>query len=604
MANQRRSRSVVVRDRNDHSPNHFTYSPLDTTLDGIRLVIVEPSISTKDVVRCRLVHVTFGQMPKYEALSYTWGTEEPKNSIFLNDKAFQVRDNLRDALVRLRLPDKERVLWIDAMCINQDDIQERNRQVRIMPHIYNRAQMVLVWLGSAEDYSATQRWETNTSIHFMLRHGSEVPVTRGLLFKEMGGVDYWNRVWIIQEIGKARRIRIHYGSVVIDWETFISTIRDLPWLRDCLPIKLADQMLDKYGDGYKLENLLKTHQKALCKDVRDKIYGFTGLANDNYGRLSMDYEKSLFEIWKDVVTFRAADSTIPQHDILQFAGFVRDLLGGNLISATENMFNKMVQDPEVLGKEEAVLCPARLWGRIAWVGPTYDEIRSNLRKVDEWTAGIRDHVLDSYLRSAYEENDLFLQLLEDIDHSDLDLVSCINPRSWYPASDLGGALSLMNETKPKASDLVADTTYEESDCWSANEDKHLILLDLCPRDDASICNSESSKHFKGIGFAPSNSRAGDFICYFYQKKRAAVVRYRRIWGGFGEPIDCTQFLIIASAVLPDFRAMEREKMNNIDKTKTKEKMRPMFAVLNNSPLRDSETINLYMDLASVYEWSF
>jgi hypothetical protein len=140
------------------SRDHFTYSPLDTTVDGTRLVILEPCATWGDVIHCRLVHVTFGQMPKYEAPSYTWGSEDSQNAIVIDGKTFLISDNLWEALVRLRKPCKERFLWIDAICINQDDIPERNQQLRIMPHIYSRAQMVLVWLGSANDFGRTKTW--------------------------------------------------------------------------------------------------------------------------------------------------------------------------------------------------------------------------------------------------------------------------------------------------------------------------------------------------------------------------------------------------------------------------------------------------------------
>jgi hypothetical protein len=461
--------------------------------------------------------------------------------------------------------------------------------VRIMPHIYSRAQMVLVWLGWLDKSGDQMSW------NFLVYDNSSI--TEKIL-RRLSTVDYWNRVWIVQEIGKARRIKVQYGSTVVDWGRFIRRLRDRKV--HCLPLELADQMQDKYGDGYKLENLLKTHQKALCKDARDKIYGFTGLANDNYGRLSMDYGKSLFEIWKDVVVFRGADSTIPQHDILQFAGFVRGLLGGNLISTTDDVFKKREAHYTVHEKNNVILCPARVWGRIAWIGPTCNEIRSNLRMVDEWIARIRDHVPDPYLRSAYEENDLFLQLLEDMDHSDLDLVfSTDQPYCYSLDNNQGGGFDLMNNVEPKASvkrkasDLVADNTSEKFSVGNANADKHLILLDLCPSDEAAIPGL--SKQFMGIGFAPPTARAGDLICYFYQKERAAVVRFDKLSGSHTKTL--RGFSIIASAVLPDFRAMITDKMKN-------RKRKPKLAVLNNAPLRDSETINLYMDLPSVYEWTF
>lgn len=570
--------------RLDSSCSSFTYSALDNSVDSVRLVILEPSITPGSILHCRLVHVTFGQMPKYEALSYTWGSDDPQIGILLDRKAFPVRANLREALLHLRKLNEERVLWIDAICINQDDIPERNQQVRIMPHIYSRAQMVLVWLGDDPESRLGIKVSDNSMTHSR-------STWKGEGLTRMSAVDYWNRVWIVQEIGKARRIMIHYGSRVVDWETFIVRMRYTTWLRGCIPLKLANQMLDKYGDGYKLENLLKTHRKALCKDVRDKIYGFTGLANDVHGRLAVDYGKTPYEVWEDVVRFRSADSTVPQYDILHFATLARDLLGGHLKTIDEHV----PLENHTLGSiyeslDSLILCPARLWGRIAWVGPTYDQIRSNLCKVDEWTASVKDHVFDPYLRSAVEESDLFLQLLEDIDPSDLKVVFPItHSREYSLDACQGEGLEVMNRIEPKSSHLVADMVAT-ADTDELFEDKHLILLDLCLP--IGLDNSEASKQFGGIGIAPCTARVGDFICYFYQKERAVVVRRVTVQR------HKNYFVIIGSAAIPDVRAMAAEKV------KDEGKLEARFAVLNNSPLKESETINLYMNIGSLYEWSF
>jgi hypothetical protein len=599
MANQGRGRSVTTGDNILRrqpfrmGDERFTYTPLDTSADGIRLVILEPSITTEGVLKCRLVHVTFGQMPKYEALSYTWGIEDPQNAIMLNDKMFPVRPNLRDALLRLRDIDKERVLWIDAICINQDDIPERNQQVRNMPHIYSRAQMVLLWLGNENEFEGTYRWEyggANRVVYIVGFHDKF-----DLFLSKMSSVDYWHRVWIVQEIGKARRIKIYYGKFAVDWELFIDTMRLFRHnlsLQGSLPLRLADQMLDKYGKGYKLENLIKTHQEALCEDVRDKIYGFTGLANDTYGRLPMDYGKTPFEVWTDVVRFRNADHTVSQYDILEFAGFARQLLGKHLKVTRENSPANngwegfLVVNPQ----NELVFCPARLWGRVAWVGPTYNEIRANLRKVDEWIVSIRDHVSEPYLQSAYEENDLLLQLLEDLDHTDLEMVSPIRTKIRYSLgySDHGDGINTMMHVEPKAPTLGAEGMNYRSSFGGTHEDKYLILLDLCLSDDGS--NPSASKPFNGIGLAPDTVAIGDFICCFYQKEKTAVVRKSK------DKKRRDQFSIVGSAVFPDVRAMAAEKMKSNQKTEAN------FSILNNTPLESRETINLYMDIEMAYEW--
>lgn len=83
----------------------------------------------------------------YEALSYVWGDPRSVCSILVNEKAFPVTHNLFLALKHLRLPYNERKLWVDAICINQEDVEERSQQVQIMQKIYWRARRVIVWLG-------------------------------------------------------------------------------------------------------------------------------------------------------------------------------------------------------------------------------------------------------------------------------------------------------------------------------------------------------------------------------------------------------------------------------------------------------------------------
>jgi hypothetical protein len=84
---------------------------------------------------------------KYEALSYCWGDPELQGFILLNGNAASVTVNLTRALENIRLDHGTRVLWVDALCINQEDTTERNHQVKQMGAIYQKAERVVVWLG-------------------------------------------------------------------------------------------------------------------------------------------------------------------------------------------------------------------------------------------------------------------------------------------------------------------------------------------------------------------------------------------------------------------------------------------------------------------------
>ena len=115
----------LMPDRNQHAPIQcelFDYS-LDHSLTDAR----------------KMTHL-------YEALSYFWGSPDKRRSIFIDEGCLRVTENLHAALLRLRDPFLPRILWIDAICIDQGDKGERNRQVQLMAKIYARASRVIVWL--------------------------------------------------------------------------------------------------------------------------------------------------------------------------------------------------------------------------------------------------------------------------------------------------------------------------------------------------------------------------------------------------------------------------------------------------------------------------
>jgi hypothetical protein len=144
--------------------NEYTYAPL-TKPDEIRLLIISPNSNLEDPLYCQLVstadHPTDAPPLTYEALSYTWGNDDPIHEIkILNFRKegrkpslkklwakFYVRQNLHAALRYLRDSAHPVTLWVDALCINQKDDAERNAQVKRMAEIYNRASNVCVWLG-------------------------------------------------------------------------------------------------------------------------------------------------------------------------------------------------------------------------------------------------------------------------------------------------------------------------------------------------------------------------------------------------------------------------------------------------------------------------
>ncbi|KAF2809226.1 heterokaryon incompatibility, partial [Mytilinidion resinicola] len=84
--------------------------------------------------------------PSFDALSYVWGPPTSSHHILLNDHSVPITKNLHTVLLRLR-SDELRILWIDQLCIDQSNLEERSSQVRLMGKIYESAKEVVMWLG-------------------------------------------------------------------------------------------------------------------------------------------------------------------------------------------------------------------------------------------------------------------------------------------------------------------------------------------------------------------------------------------------------------------------------------------------------------------------
>jgi hypothetical protein len=121
----------------------LVYPPLDKTVDSLRLLHLIPS-SAHGVINCTLESIHFSSKPTYDALSYAWGEGNETERIQVNGASVEITESLWNALYYLRHTKEMRTLWVDAICIDQSNVEERSRQVPLMDFIYGRAQTVLV----------------------------------------------------------------------------------------------------------------------------------------------------------------------------------------------------------------------------------------------------------------------------------------------------------------------------------------------------------------------------------------------------------------------------------------------------------------------------
>ena len=138
----------------------YEYPPLSIELQSFRLLCLLPAEneSTKTTrIRCRLAEYSLQDsgksIPLYDALSYTWDGPAKPRSIFINEQKLAVTESLYAALLQIRDRGLNQIIWIDALCINQADTEERGQQVQLMAQIYSKATRVLVWLGETTDNS-------------------------------------------------------------------------------------------------------------------------------------------------------------------------------------------------------------------------------------------------------------------------------------------------------------------------------------------------------------------------------------------------------------------------------------------------------------------
>jgi hypothetical protein len=139
------------------SEEEFSYNRIDMDRPSFRLIRLLNG-STTDIC-CELLEAYFdevndGGIP-YDALSYTWGDVEKNATIKINGMKARVTENLFMALHHLRPMEGYRILWIDAVCIDQGHDKEKSHQVQQMGDIYRRAEIVIVWLGTGSEDSDT-----------------------------------------------------------------------------------------------------------------------------------------------------------------------------------------------------------------------------------------------------------------------------------------------------------------------------------------------------------------------------------------------------------------------------------------------------------------
>lgn len=294
----------------------YKHQPLDNKKRQIRLLKLRNSC--EHTMDYHLITFDFESAPSYVALSYTWGKKISTGSINIDGKKLEIGMNL---LTFLGTYDTDEYLWIDQICIDQSNREERSHQVRIMWEIYSQCDFVLVWLRDEPTCTpSTQQaaLDFNSGIQSYLKHdhhgNSSNDDKRGFEWPTLALLhnSYFGRLWIVQELLLAENVRILVeGKVWVSWESLRKKNEELQHeIRKLLPS--TSWMVEAWYHRFVFASHTPesttnyvTHTVGAfcdkeCKDPRDKVYGLMALVQPS-SQVEIDYTKSAHQVFLDAV---------------------------------------------------------------------------------------------------------------------------------------------------------------------------------------------------------------------------------------------------------------------------------------------------------------
>jgi hypothetical protein len=315
----------------------YEYLPLNESAGEIRLLHLLPGHFTSPI-RVVLESTPFSPdaPPDFEALSYTWGSPENPIDIFVGASGcytLAVTQNLAEALPYLRLEDRARTLWIDAICVNQGDMVERTSQVKRMADIYSKATRVVVWLGPASDDSSMAidifnticsnivvDWQTYTfqptSPDSPWADGNmPIPLDQAQSnsISSLLSRSWFERLWIWQEVKLPPGDTIvKCGYQTITWSSMCHAVYYLQRMNssqahhDLLKSRVDPvlQLCDRRSSGHRPFTFLLYETKySKCSDPRDRVFALLSLLypSERIPGIQADYSKPVSEVYKNTV---------------------------------------------------------------------------------------------------------------------------------------------------------------------------------------------------------------------------------------------------------------------------------------------------------------
>jgi len=313
-----------------------------------------------DPIHIRLSHHPLTDLPKCEALSYTWGDEDRKQDIICAGKILKATPNLLEVLRRLRhrMLESEHsgqtgLLWIDAICINQDDLAERRQQVELMTDVYKNAKRVLVWIGEQPATSTgtfdtihlldqtcrALKVEENENVDEMNSVPDTTVLTNGVWLEQLpedpvwpsvldvlASRTYFTRLWTVQEVALSdeSKTQVLCGSKSCPWLVFYNAVVLVQSCRVLRQTIAADKLayLIRVVNLRSMQSVLRDNalsmfncvarteeQQSQVKVTRDRVFALLGMFLDHTQKsLSLlNYKTPVTEIFQTATAVMALE---------------------------------------------------------------------------------------------------------------------------------------------------------------------------------------------------------------------------------------------------------------------------------------------------------
>lgn len=317
------------------------YKPLSRN-SGFRLIELLASPNVSDPIRCKLLYADLNDHPPFEALSYVWGTSPDTVSIAVDSGTLDITTSLAAALRHLRLPDTPRLIWADAICINQHNLDEKSNHVSYMAEIYRRCTKDLLWLGQNAEVlrnaraamtffgsisGVTSKERQMLSDEWDSKAYEELKVMEDKLEDLFARSNVWKRVWIVQELAHAPDVHLVAGDAALTWndvEGFLQpdhyiemygipdafhgpfshewSIRTWAGGAIAFPQIMCHQRRlvrqSKKVEGASMLDVLSRFRYTKSTDPKDKIYALLSLVADPLS-ITVDYQLPTTTIYTD-----------------------------------------------------------------------------------------------------------------------------------------------------------------------------------------------------------------------------------------------------------------------------------------------------------------